>query len=128
MAHVDIVIDTVPHEHQRYETVGDWWIAPDGKWRIRVSRMEDWRHVVCVAIHELVEMALCQQDGVSQTLVDQFDQVYEESRAEGDTSEPGDDPAAPYYKQHGIASGIERIVATALGVDWNKYNDEVNAL
>jgi hypothetical protein len=90
--------------------------------------MSDWRHEALIAIHELTEMVMCERDGVSQTLVDNFDKVYEESRAEGNTSEPGDDPGAPYYKQHGIASGIERIIATLLGVDWNAYNDEVNAL
>lgn len=38
-----------------------------------------------------------------------------------DTSEPGDDIHAPYYKQHQLATGIERIFIAETGADWNAY-------
>jgi hypothetical protein len=36
-------------------------------------------------------------------------------------SEPGDDPRAPYYREHQFASGMERLMAAELGIDWQQY-------
>lgn len=123
-----IIIETVDHADQRYPTVGDWYYGPDAAWHIRVSNMSNWKHELCVAVHELCEMGMCVSDGISQTEVDQFDQRYEANRPRGDFSEPGDCGAAPYYRQHSIASGIERVLATELKVDWRRYSDEVESL
>ena len=69
---------------------------------------------------------LCQQSGVSQERVDAFDKSYEAKRPPADKdSEPGDDPAAPYHRQHVIALVTERLAADLLRVDWNRYGAEV---
>jgi len=47
--------------------------------------------------------------------------AYERNRREGDLGEPGDDPRAPYYREHQFASGMERLMAAELGVDWQQY-------
>lgn len=123
-----IVIETIPHEHQRYPTVGDWVYDDDGNLAIRVSQMKDWRHEMLVAVHELVEVLTCKKDGISQESVDAFDIEYEKNRAKDDVeSEPGDDPKAPYVDQHCLATGIERILAQQWGVKWNEYADEIEA-
>src|SRR5882762_9148905 len=101
-----IVIETIPHEQHRYTTVGDWYYDPDGTLQIKVSNLSDKRRELLVVLHELVEVLCCEQDGVSQSVVDKFDMEYEKNRAEDDESEPGDDPAAPYHKQHCLATGI----------------------
>jgi hypothetical protein len=36
-------------------------------------------------------------------------------------SEPGDDIHAPYYKQHQLATSVERMLTAELEVDWNAY-------
>lgn len=126
-----ITIKIIPHKEHRYETVGDWWWTKDGDLEIRVSKMSDWRYEVCVAIHELVEVVLCKQAGVSQESVDEFDIEYEKQRAKSlslDTSEPGDSRFAPYRFQHCIATGVERVVAAVLGVNWSDYETEINSL
>jgi len=88
--------------------------------------MTDRRYELLVALHELVEALLCQQSGVSQERVDAFDKAYEAKRPLADKdSEPGDDPAAPYNRQHVIASVTERLAADLLKVDWNRYGAEV---
>ena len=120
---ISIHIETIPHKEQRYETVGDWWIAPDAKWQIRVSRMNNWKYELCVALHELVEMALCYVADVPQEVIDEFDMHYD-----GSQIEPGDDRHAPYHKQHCVATGVERIMAALLGVKWADYDNAVNAL
>lgn len=81
-----------------------------------------------IAVHELVEVLLCKHDGVTQKSVDKFDMAYEKKRKPNDDSEPGDNPKAPYVKQHCIATGVERILAAGLGVSWKEYEDELCAL
>lgn len=141
-----IIIETIPHDQQRYPTVGDWFVTQEPKFienqdgfgtrepsgteeilHIKVSKMQDWRHEVLVGLHELVECVICRRDGVSQEEVDKFDMDFEANRHPDSIAEPGDSPNAPYFKQHGIASGVERVVGAELGVDWNQYADEVEA-
>jgi len=123
-----IVIETIPHEKQRYETVGDWWTDPDGTLQIRVSDMPDDRYNLLVGLHELVEAALCDDRGIAQADVDAFDKAFEAKRPAGNTDEPGDDPDAPYHLEHGFATGVERLMASALGINWTEYDDAVMAL
>ena len=137
-----ITIETIAHSEQRYPTVGDWfftedWHRPTGTemgpkslWQpmehlhIRVSSTGDWRHEALVAVHELVEVLLCKHAGVSQEVVDRFNIDFEKARAEGLREkgvELGDAPEAPYRTQHCVATGIERILAANLGVNWTDY-------
>jgi hypothetical protein len=73
----------------------------------------------------MIEAYLAIHADVSPEAVDKFDKAYEAKRKPGDDSEPGDDPRAPYYRQHQIATGIERLLAAELGVDWEVYDREV---
>lgn len=132
-----IDIATIPHSQQRYETVGDWYWKgkPEGNcfWNhctlvIRVSKMKDWRHEVCVAIHELVEVVICKWTGITQKEVDTFDMAFEKNRKPGNFDEPGDDNRAPYRIAHCIATGVERTVAAMLGVFWKLYEKEIESL
>ena len=108
--------------------MGDWYIRPDAGWAIAVSDMSDWRYEFLVAIHELTEMALCIDREVSQTIVDEFDKEYEVGRPDDDVSEPGDDPRAPYAAEHCAATGVERLLASMLGVSWSEYADAIEKL
>jgi hypothetical protein len=122
-----IIIETIPHEQHRYTTVGDWFYDDDGTLHIKVSKLSDWKREALIAVHELVEVLLCKNDGVTVAEVDHFD-MHEFSYEEHPDEEPGDDPKAPYKKQHCIATGIERILAAQLGVDWKPYEEELEAL
>lgn len=124
---MQVIIKTIEHSEQRYDTVGDWQMTGDGL-LITVSKMHDIRYELCVAVHELCEALMCIHKGVDQYSVDQFDINYEKNRGDNDTSEPGDSPLAPYNRQHIIATTIERILAGELDIDWNKYNETVNSL
>ena len=123
-----IIIETIPHAEQRYPTVGDWFYDADGALRIKVSQMVDPRYCFLVALHELVEVQLCRERGITQDLVDRFDMQYESTRPADDDSEPGDDPQAPYKREHCTATGIERILAAELNVDWKTYEATISAL
>lgn len=120
-----IIIETIPHDQHRYTTVGDWFYEPDGTLRIKVSQLSDWRREALIAVHELVEVLLCRHDGVTTEDVDAFDKAFEHAREPGNEDEPGDSPAAPYVNQHCVATGIERILAAALDVQWKPYEQEL---
>lgn len=109
-----IIIDTVPHDTQRYNTIGDWqWFGET--LQIKVSEMGNWRYEMIVAIHELAEILACKHNGVTEEVVDAFDLGHPELH------EPGDSPISPYYKQHQIALAIEDLLIDALGIDEDAY-------
>lgn len=127
-----IEIEFIPHDQHRYPTVGDWLIATgmNGEkiLNIRVSKLSDWRREALIAVHELVEVLLCRKDGVTQKEVDVFDRNFEANRPDGCDDEPGDDSDAPYRKQHCFATGVERLLAAELNVDWKAYEQELYKL
>jgi len=126
---LNIIVKTVPDTSQRYDTVGDYYVDENGKRVFSISSMEDWRYEFLILIHELVESTLCKDRGVSGEEIDAFDFAFEKNRnPEDKTSEPGDDPAAPYFREHQFASKIERMVADELGVDWDEYGRAVARL
>ncbi len=118
-----IQIETVPHAQQRYQTTGDWWWDPDETLQMRVSELADWRHSVLIAVHELVEALLCKAHGVTTEAVDEWDMGQGK-----ELDEPGDDPRAPYHREHEFAGCLERPLAHELGVDWNSYEDAIDVL
>lgn len=121
-----IVIDTIAYEDQRYPTLGDWQFFKDGSLYITVAKCPDKRSEICIAVHELVEALLCQQDGVTQESVDAFDKDFEMRRAAGlvpDRAEPGADEKCPCAKQHAVADIVERLVATNIGLSWNQHTE-----
>lgn len=122
---MNIVITTIPHDKQRYPTVGDWEFFGDEQLVIRISEMGNWKYEVLVALHEMIEVLLCKDRNIKQEDVDKFDIFYEHNRPEGDVSEPGDSPQAPYRKEHFFATNIERLMAAELNVDWGEYDKTV---
>lgn len=126
-----IVIDTLPPVQQRYDTVGDYQFEyKDGvpQIHITVSQMGNQQYEFLVALHELVEAELVLRRDIPQKAIDDFDMAYEAARKDGDDSEPGDDPKAPYHKEHLFATAIERLMAGELGVDWTAYDAAVEAM
>lgn len=112
-----IRIETVPHSVQRYNTLGDYQHTDyNRELTIRVSACGDFRYEALLAVHELVEALICEQTGITEQEIDTFDLHYA-----GDEDEPGNDLDAPYYQAHQVASGIERMMAAALGVHWPTY-------
>ena len=112
----NISLKVIPHSKQRYETSGDYWIDRRGTIQIRISKSKNWRHEALLLIYELTEMLLCIDRRVSFKAIDRFDMNFK-----GD-GEPGDDPKAPYYRQHQFATRIERLLAKALRVNWRAYD------
>jgi|SRR5215469_7158573 len=126
-----IIIETIPHLKQRYNTIGDW------KWEgdtlhVYVSDMGDpitfdsRFSEMAVGIHEAVEALYCRFDGVSDKDVDSFD-MDEKIQAEITELdiEPGDHPSAPYKKQHLFATAIEKMLCVAFHIPWFEYEERI---
>jgi len=125
---VKIIIETIPHDQHRYSTVGDWHKDPDGTLRVKVSDMGNDKYALLVGLHEVIEQALCNERGITDEQVTAFDNKFEVEREDGehtDMDEAGDDPRAPYRKEHFFATNIERLLAAELGVDWKQYDKTV---
>lgn len=125
---MQIVIQTVPPESQRYATVGDYFFDENGVRQIRVSDLGNPDFEFLVALHELVEQHLCQKAGIPDEAIDRFDKEFEAHRHPDNDDEPGDDKEAPYYAEHQCATAIERVVAAMLEVDWKDYEARINSL
>jgi hypothetical protein len=133
---MNITLDVIPHETQRYPTVGDWQWEGDTL-KIRVSAMGNQQYETLVGIHEMIEALRCLQWGVDPLKVDAFDIAYEEARKANQElapcgcefmDEPGDDIHAPYHVPHQEATTIERVLATFWGVKWHEYEAAIEAL
>jgi hypothetical protein len=129
---MDIYIRTIPHESQRYETVGDWYFDNEEHPKtlfIFISAMGNPVYEFLVSYHEQNEAMACLVAGIKERDVTEFDKQYERSREPDDfTSEPGDDPRAPYYQQHQFATKQEREMAEKLGVNWEAYEEAIYSL
>ncbi len=124
---MNIHITVVQRKDMRPEVDGaDWFFDSQGDLQVRICPMSNWRHEFLLGIHEAVEAAMCRYNGVSQKEVDEFDRKYDETH-ENDI-EAGDDPAAPYAREHCFATAIERILCAELGVHWSHYDRELVAL
>jgi hypothetical protein len=129
MGVMDIIIKTIPHNQQRYETVGDWYFSQDhSKLFIFVSYMGNTHYEFLVAFHEQAEAMLCWDRGINEGAITVFDKLFEQNREAGNEDEPGDDPLAPYRKEHFFATTVERLMAAELNVDWEKYDKAIYAL
>lgn len=124
-----ITIESIPHALHRYPTVGDWINDAFGDLHIRVSSTGNWRYDFLVALHELIEATLCNERGIDEPTIAEFDMRFEEQRELGMVQgEPGHALDAPYRKEHQFAESIERAVAEELGVDWGEYEATLERL
>ena len=111
-------LKTAAANEMRYATVGDWIPKEDGA-EIAVLSVGHEDYEFLVMVHELIEYYLCYRRGITDEEVTSFDKKYYEAGKEG---EPGEDPEAPYWREHSIATVVERLLATELGINWKEYD------
>ena len=111
---INIRIKTVKPGTLPYNRVGDWHWEGE-RLHIWVQDMKDERHEWLIALHEIVEAYLCKVSQVSEESIDEYDKANEGKWI----------PAGPGYREHLTATGIESILASITGVNWDKYEEEV---
>lgn len=129
-SHFCILIVTIPHMFQEYETVGNYkWI--DNETYILVSETGNEAYNRLIAIHELIEETLVRHRGMKEEEILNFD-LYHQKRVEQGLvhpeSEPGFDPNSPYKDEHAIATGVEMILCAKMGISWSDYEKTINLL
>lgn len=118
---MEVIIRTIPHRKQRYNTVGDWiW---DGQTlHIYVSDLQNEGYEFLIALHEYFEAFKCTQKNITMDQVDSFDTSFLGS------GEPGDSSLAPYYQEHQEATCLERTSCQFLNLNWQDYDNAVTNL
>ena len=109
---LNTIMIVIPHKFQEWEDIGNYGWTEDGTLVIFISDTGNERFNHLLFIHEFVEATLCKKNGISIDAIDKWD-VENEAR--------GDDPKAPYYREHRMASKIERFAAITLGINWSEY-------
>ena len=110
-----IEIQSIEPKEARYDTLGDYFINKDGDLIVQTVKQSKDEQLMddksfLIFLHELVELKLCLNAGVSFESIDDFDFKF---TGEG---EPGDEPDAPYREQHRRAMLIEHMMANFLGL------------
>lgn len=118
---LNISIKTIKHNKQRYSTTGDYY-TQGSRDIIAISKVGNTKYESLVAIHELIELILTRANGISEQLITKWDIEHPE------LDEPGDDIRALYHREHILASKVERMMADAMGIDWDDYNNTLNKL
>ena len=100
-------------------TAGDYWRPTPDLLNIRVIGLNNSDYEFLIAIHEMIEEYICTKRGIKETDIQKFDQQCEDD-------EPGDNPSAPYHKEHVFAECLERLLALELGVNWEEYGNAID--
>jgi len=123
------IVSTAPRL-LRNNGVGDYYESADGSWNILASEMKNPRHTDLILTHEFIEVLLIRAAGIPEPVIDAWDAYFEVLRKYGlvdKDAEPGDDPRAPYYKQHQMATKIEKLMCEeGFEIDWDDYGDAVD--
>lgn len=114
---LNIEIKTIPQSEQRYVTVGDYWTEGD-KEVFRITDCGNRKYEWMIAIHELIEKALCEDKGITNEQIDEFD-----LKTDTLEEEPGDMKDSPYRDQHCFATAAERMLCAAMGLSWKEYEE-----
>lgn len=114
-------IEVIPHNEQRYNTVGDWQFIGDDL-VIKISDTKNMTYNSLIALHEFVEAMECKFHGITTEMVDKWDMEHL------DSDDPGALLGCPYYAEHAFADIVEYSWAKNLDVNWNDYEDALNKL
>lgn len=121
-----VVIQTIEHKKQRYDTVGDWQWMNGGKTLVITVSKAPKDSVFLVAMHELAEAYLfTRKVGDPDKATNEVD-VFDMGWKNPNYAEPGDDPAAPYHKEHEFASKIESMLCDEMGMNWEEHEEALD--
>lgn len=116
----------IPHNQQRYNTVGDYWSVHPGRDDYRISDLGNSDYEFLILIHELIEAHLTRKHEINWSDITAFDLAFDSDPTK--SGEPGTEPDAPYHKEHMFATWIEKQVAAELQISWDDYEATCDAL
>jgi hypothetical protein len=129
---MNIFIKTVINEEIKLRkgfTGADWWWDEAGDLQVRVaSELEDWREAMALAIHEAIEALISKHMWITVAQVDDYDAKFEREHPGDSTTNVGDIDDCPYRQPHNYATAAERVLAAALNISWQNYDDRLARL
>ena len=127
---MDICVKIIPNEKHRAGVGGaDWYFDKKGNLQVRVTKLSSWKREITLALHEVIEAVLAKAHGVTVAQVDAFDMDYEKAHMEDHGLNAGDDPRAPYVREHNAATACERVIAMELDIGaWSDYDREIGSI
>ena len=115
------IIETIPHNEQRYDTAGDYEDIFDHL-RFYISDMGNEDYEFILLLHELIEEHLTRRKGIKISDIDKWDMEEVFKKDPKYSGDPGLSKLAPYHKEHMIALRMEKLFCKTVGIDFNKYN------
>lgn len=112
----------------RNSQCGDWIFDSNGNLTVTSIPLGDPYMESLIQFHEALEAITCFRRHITDETVSAFDELFETERAKGlhlETDEDGDDPRAPYRREHFFATNIERQIAAEWGIDWKEYEKRI---
>lgn len=124
MKHIPkINIEIIPHNKQRYNTAGDYFLDNRGIWQFRISEMKNIYYEMFVLIHELWEwLRVVIVKGIPEPIIAQFDKDHIEH------PDPGTLKNAPYHKEHMESTSIEKFLIKKVKLNWKTYDKSFDKL
>lgn len=127
----NIVVKTVPNEEIKIRhgfTGADWWWEGDTL-QVRVAaELTDWKERAALIVHEVAEALISRDMGITVTQVDDYDAKFEREHPGDGTTNVGDIDDCPYRQPHNYATAIERVLASAMNISWQNYDDRLSQL
>jgi hypothetical protein len=126
-----IQIEIIPHSSQRYQTCGDWFLDENGVMQVRISNLGTEIENFMVAIHEVIELVLLRNKGITDKDIDKFDFEFEERVKRGEAGrndEPGFASDSPYLQEHTLATSVELQMCALAKINWNEYSTKIENL
>lgn len=108
-----MIVNCIPHRLQRYDTMGDWYDS-SGTIHFFASQMEPDMEMETL-LHEMFEWYLCQKEGITAKMVDDWDFSHP------DAEDPGSLRGCPYRKQHMAAMKVSKLAVKLMGYSWGIY-------
>ena len=124
-----IVIEAKSATEMRMRTGADYHEVSMDEVHIDIVDTGNWRMNFLLAAHGFIEYILVKASGIPIKDIEEFDKNFELDRASGIHgihSEPGDQPDCPYASCHSVATGVERLMAVLLRVNWADFASVVD--
>jgi hypothetical protein len=109
-------------DEMRYYTYGDYYLLENGDLKFDIVDHKNDNYTYLTLVHELLEYFLLRAKGIDISIIDEFDQKFEEDPERVKLyTEPGADPTAPYYEEHAYANTVVKYLCDTTGLDYEEW-------
>jgi hypothetical protein len=123
------IIEIVPLNKQRYETLGDYFYDKQGVRHFKITDTGNEFYNDLILVHELIEEILTRAKGISEKTILRHDLEFEKLLKDGKVGpdeEPGEHKNSPYRQEHLLAEIVEKLMLNHLNREtFKEYNSKL---